>query len=254
MSERTRLVAFTHCSNVVGNVHDVHVMAQRVRRAGALSCVDGVAYAPHRGVDVRALGVDFYLVSLYKVFGPHIGLLYGRREHLVAAKGQNHFFVAEDQIPGKLEPGGAAYELVAALPGIIEYFSEIDRHHGGDGSAPECLKRTYELIAAHETELVQPLLSFLREHPRVRLIGSPHADAVQRMPTVAFSVDGLDSSVLPARLEEHQLAARYGHFYAHRAIQSLGLLERGGVVRVSMAHYNTPDEVRRLLGALESLV
>ena len=254
LSERTRLVAFTHCSNVVGNVHDARAMAQRVRDAGALSCVDGVAFAPHRAVDVRALGVDFYLVSLYKVFGPHVGLLYGRRELLARARGQNHFFVGEDQVPGKLEPGGAAYELVAALPGILEYFAALDRHHGGDGSLPACLERVHELVSEHETRLVQPLLSFLDEHPRVSLIGSPRAAAATRVPTVAFTVEGLDSSVLPPRLEQQRLAARYGHFYAQRAIRGLGLLERNGVVRVSLAHYNTRAEVSRLLDALENAI
>ena len=255
LGERTRLVAFTHCSNVVGNVVDVPAIAARVREAGALSCVDGVAYAPHRRVDVHALGVDFYFVSLYKVFGPHIGLLYGRRELLRAAKSQNHFFVGEGAVPTKFEPGNPSYESVASLAGIPEYFEMLDHHHGGDACALRArLDRVFEHIARYEMELCAPLLSFLAEHPRAALVGSAEPDPEQRVPTVCFTVSGTDSSRLPPQLDERQLATRFGHFYAYRAIESLGLLERNGVVRVSLVHYNTAAEVSRLISALDELL
>ena len=249
LSPRTRLVAFTHCANVTGTIHDVPKITRRVREAGALSCVDGVAFAPHRRVDVQTLGADFYLASLYKVFGPHVGVLYGRRELLLAAKSQGHVFHGADALPMKLEPGGVNYELVASLPGILEYFTELGRRH--DLGLELDLDKCFALTSAHEAQLAAPLLSFLREQPRVRILGDSAAAQESRVATVAFVVDGRKSSEVPPVLERRQVAARFGHFYAYRPIRDLGWLERDGVVRVSLLHYNTEDEVGRLLEGLE---
>lgn len=253
LGPRTRLVAFTHCANVIGNVHDVSAICARIRAAGALSCVDGVAFAPHRRVEVGALGCDFYVLSFYKVYGPHLAAMFGRRERLLEARSQNHFFVGEDEVPYKLEPGGVAYELAAGLPGILDYYEAVDRRH--EPTASGCpLERVYELFARHEMDLARPLLGFLDEHPRVRLYGSARAEHESRVPTIAFSVEGVDSATVPAQLDERGLAVRYGHFYAQRAIERLGLHERSGVVRVSLVHYNAPGEVLRLVEALDELL
>jgi len=254
LTERTRLVAFTHCSNVVGTIHDAAAICARIRAARALSCVDGVAFAPHRRVDVRALGADFYFASLYKVYGPHQGALYGRRELLRAARAPNHFFVPADAVPTKLEPGNATHELAAGLPGIVEHLTELDRHHGGPADAPvgERLGRAFERVAAHEAALAAPLLAWLDAAPGVRLLGRSDPDPARRAPTIAFTVDGADSRAVVDGLDAHRVAARYGHFYAYRAVRDLGLLDRNGVVRVSLVHYNAPAEVERLLAALDA--
>ena len=252
LTERTRLVAFTHCSNVVGSIVDVASIAARARAAGALTCVDGVAFAPHRRVDVKALGVDFYFASLYKVYGPHLALMYGRRELLRAAKSPNHFFVSEDAVPTKFEPGNVNYELAASLTGLLDYAQALGTHHGLAGALD--LDGCYARIAEHEQNLVRPLLEFLAAHPRVRVIGSPGAGREARVPTVSFTVSGRRSSELPPLLDARRLAVRFGHFYAYRLIRDLGLLERDGVVRVSLVHYNTPQEVERLIEALEELL
>lgn len=257
LDDRTRLVAFTHTSNVVGEIHDVARICARAREAGALSMVDGVAFAPHRLVDVAALGCDFYALSLYKTFGPHLGLLFGRTEALRAARGQNHFFIDEDEVPYKFEPGNVPYELCAALVGILDYFDALDRHHGGPATATarERVVDAYRRIADAEAQLVAPLLRFLDDDPRAELIGSPNGGADSRVPTVAFHLaDGrASSSIIPA-LDERGLAVRHGHFYAHRAIERLGLSERDGVVRASLAHYNSPAEVARLIESLDELL
>lgn len=245
LTPKTRLVAFTHCSNIVGSILDVPAITKLVRDAGALSCVDGVAFAPHRHVDFKTLGADFYFASLYKVYGPHIGALAGRREHLLAARGTNHFFVAEDALPNKFEPGNVNYEATASLVGVTEYLEKLA---GGD------IEQGFERIAAREEELVAPLLGFLDSHPRVRLVGDPRADSRVRVPTVSFVVEGRRSSEITELLDSHSIAARHGHFYAYHLIEHLGLLESDGVVRVSLLHYNTPDEVGRLLGALEEIL
>lgn len=257
LDERTRLVAFTHSSNVVGEVHDVAAICARVRAAGALSMVDGVAFAPHRSVDVAALGCDFYALSLYKTFGPHLGLLFGRAEALRAARGQNHFFIGEDEIPYKFEPGNVPYELCASLTGIVDYFEALDGHHGGPATATarERVVNAYRLITSAEEALVAPLLQFLHDDPRAVLVGSERGDAAARVPTVAFHLaDGRASSAIIPALDERGLAVRFGHFYAHRAIERLGLAERDGIVRASLAHYNAPAEVARLIEALDELL
>jgi len=251
LNERTRLVAFTHCANVIGTIHDVRRFTDRIRAAGALSCIDGVAFAPHRRVDVRALGADFYSASLYKVYGPHVGALFGRRELFREARGQSHFFVPETELLAKLEPGRMSYELVAGLVGIGEYLRALEAHHGGDAQGSACFDSVFERIALHEEELVRPLLAFLHEVDGVRVLGEPGPERERRVPTVAFILRGQPANALTERLDGHRLAARYGHFYAYRAIEQLGLLDSGGVVRISLAHYNSPAEIDRLIGALE---
>lgn len=248
LNERTRLVAFTHCSNIVGDVQDAAAICERIREAGALSCVDGVAFAPHRRVDVAALGCDLYFASLYKVFGPHISALFARRELFGRMDSVNHFFVGRDDVPYKLEPGNVNHELTAALPAVVDYLEALDRHHGGEGSIDGAFAR----IESHEARLAAPVFEFLREHRRVTLIG-PNEPS-RHAPTISFVVDGEASSAIPPRLDELQVAVRFGHFYAHRLIDRLGLLERDGVVRISMAHYNSMDEVERLVASLDRVL
>ena len=255
LDERVRLVCLSHCSNVFGAINDVEAICRAVHERGALVCVDGVAFAPHRRVRVHDWDVDFYLVSLYKVFGPHVGLLYGKREHLLAAKGQYNRCVPEDAVPYKLEPGNPTHELVAGVPGILEYLEALHDHHFDDRPAiEEKLDRAYALIADHEARLCEPLLDFLAQRSGVRIIGSRDADPQCRVPTIAFASDNVDPSALPTALHSARIAIRHGHFYAWEPVHALGLIERGGVVRVSMAHYNTEAEVARLIAALDTLI
>ena len=247
LGPRTRLVAFTHCSNILGRHTDAARICRMVRSAGALTCVDGVAHAPHRRPDVGAIGCDLYLTSFYKVCGPHVGALFGRHEVLERARSQNHFFVPEDAVPYKFEPGNVNHELVASLPAIPEYLEALDIHHGGAGE----LAGAWSLVEQHECALVDPLLHFLEEHPRIRILGPVSSE--QRAPTVSFVVEGRRSSEIPPLLDERGVAVRFGHFYAYRLIRRLGLLDRDGVVRVSMAHYNSPEEVERLIDGLEAV-
>jgi len=139
LGARTRLVCFTHCSNIVGTIHDAAAIIRRAHEAGALTCVDGVAYAPHRRVDVKALDADFYFLSPYKVYGPHLGMLYGKRRLLRELRGQNHFFIPEGEVPSKFEPGGVVHELAAALPAILDYLLALDERHF---AAAPCPKRS----------------------------------------------------------------------------------------------------------------
>ncbi len=258
LGPRTRLVALTHCANVVGQIIDVAAIVRQIRanRRDTWVCVDGVAYAPHRLVDVKALDVDAYAVSLYKVYGPHLGALYVRRELLHKARGQNHFFVPEDALPYKLQPGNVTHELAAGLPGIGSYLDGVAAHHRVFADIPrrERWARVFKLFAAHEQQLAARLLEFLEADPRFRIIGPAGSDPDLRVPTIAFVAQGWRSSELVPRLDKHHVAVRWGHFYAKRAIEALGLAHDDGIVRASMVHYNTLAEVDRLIAALDAVV
>ena len=257
LGPRTKVVSFTHCSNVVGRIHDVSSLTRHIQDTGAWVAIDGVGLAPHRRVDVKALGVDFYAYSLYKTFGPHLGLLYGRRELLEQLGNPNHFFIAQDDLPYKFEPAGVPHELAAAVPAILDYYRILDHHHDPDAegsSEAELLDRVFHRIAHHEAEISRPLVDFLLDRPGVRLLGPQTADVDERAPILAFTVEGRKASEIPPLLDERHLAVRWGDFYAYRAIRDLGLMEADGVVRVSLAHYNSAEEIERLITALDEVL
>ncbi len=255
LNDNTRLVCFPHCSNIAGGINDVAAITAKAHQAGALVCVDGVAYAPHRALDVKALDVDFYAFSLYKMYGPHLGLLYGKRQELLAAKAQNHFFIGEDEIPLKLNPGGPNHELCAAMAGVADYFEALDGHHFGESNLAlgQRTKRVFELFAAHEQRLGERFLDFLTAKPGIRLIGRP-GTAAERAPTFSFVVEGRRSADIPPLLEDARVAIRNGNFYAFRLIEDLGIDPDDGVVRASMVHYNSVEEVERLIEALDRAI
>lgn len=254
LDSRTRIVCFTHCSNVVGRITDVRSISERVHQVGGLVCVDGVGFAPHRRLDVLSLGVDVYAFSLYKTFGPHLAALFGKRDLLLAAKGANHFFVGEDQVPYKLEPGGVSHELCAGLVGVADYFAQLDAHHSPGLGEARRLERIFEAISRHEAHLAGRLLSFLGTKKNVRILGPQNADPDRRVAIIAFTVMNRKASEIPPLADSRQLAIRFGHFYAHRAIDDLGLLAGDGVVRISLAHYNTDQELDRLITALDQIL
>lgn len=258
LCDRTRLVCFSHCSNVVGWVNDVGRLVRKIHDAGAMACVDGVAHAPHQPIDVKALDVDFYAFSIYKLFGPHQGLLYGKRAHLLEARGQNHFFIGEDQIPLKLLPGGVNHELTASLVGVADYFDALYAHHFDQpaNSFGARARAVYGLMAAHEMAIVEPLLAFLRDRPGVRLIGRSTVADGRRAPTVSFAVEGRRSEDIATALEQRHIAVGWGDFYARRCVEALGLLSDGkdGVVRFGLAHYNTAEEVGNAITALDEII
>jgi selenocysteine lyase/cysteine desulfurase len=280
LGERTRLVCVGHVSNVLGAIHPIRAVARRARAVGAWSCVDGVAYAPHRAVDVRALEVDFYAFSLYKVYGPHHALLYARREPFLQLANLNHFFYDRNSIPHKLEPGNANYELSWGAAGVVDYLEALGARsgwasQGGAGASSEPSRggglgadtevsdalpgaaarmAAWAAIAAHEEALAERLLAFLRGREDVRIIGPSTADRTLRVPTISFAHHARSSSEIVSAVDRHGIGIRYGHFYAHRLVEDLGLMDQDGVVRVSLVHYNTLDEVERLVGVLEEVL
>ncbi len=257
LTPRTRLVAVTHASNVLGTINPIRAIADLVHAHGALICVDGVAYAPHRLVDVQALDVDFYAFSFYKVYGPHYAVLYGKRDQLLAMPGINHFFIGATDIPYKFQPGNVNFELSYGLVGLCDYLSDLAHQHYGDRTAPGLrmqMVQAFDLISQYEQVLSDRLLSYLRTKSNVQIIGNSNADQTLRVPTISFVVDGVDSATIPPKIDPHHIGIRYGDFYAKRLIQDLGLTDRNGVVRVSMVHYNTVAEIDQLVQRLEPIL
>jgi len=256
LGPRSRLVCFPHCSNVVGSINPVAEIAAKARAAGAMVCVDGVAYAAHARIDVKDWDVDFYLVSLYKLYGPHLALLYGKREAIAKCCNQNHFF-HEGNGSKVLNPGGWNYESVAALSGIVDYLDAVYVHHFG-AEANDLRGRlgaVFGLFAQQEEALAQRFVDYLLSKPGLRLIGRKTGDRQLRMPTFSFSLEGRRSGDIAAALAEQQVAVGHGHFYGYRCVEALGYADvDDGVLRASMVHYNSTEDLDRLIAALDKAI
>lgn len=232
LSDKTRLVSFTHASNILGTIHDVKSLTATVheRSPRALVCVDAVAYAPHRPVDVADLGVDFYAFSWYKVYGPHVAMLYASRKAQGHMRSLGHFFNAHATLENKLGLAGASYELVAAVPEVVSYLGV-----SGD--------ERWAARVQHEADLQAHMLEYLNGRGDVTIYGEPTSSSDLRVPTISFRVDGWAPKELVEAVEQvSAFGFKHGHFYSWRLIEEiLGIDPREGVVRVSMVHYNTGE-------------
>jgi cysteine desulfurase family protein (TIGR01976 family) len=263
LSPRTRLVAVGYASNALGTINDLPRIVGLARTAGAQVWVDAVHYGPHGPIDVQALGCDFLVCSAYKFFGPHLGILWGRRALLDQLR-SDRVRPAPSESPDKFETGTKNHEGLAGLVGTFEYLGEL----GGEpnlaqapaqppasaGSARLALERAMRRIRAYELELGALLLDGLRSVPGLRIIGWAEASELERrVPTFAFTLRGVSSQEVCQRLSEQGIFAWAGHHYALTLMERLGLAERGGVVRVGAVHYNTHQEVERLSSALRKM-
>jgi cysteine desulfurase family protein (TIGR01976 family) len=249
LGPRTKMVAFTHCSNLVGSMNAVRELTDLVHRAGAWAFVDGVAFAPHGLPDLAELGVDAYCFSLYKVYGPHLGAMYLRREVNAALPNQGHFF--NDGKPhARFTPAGPDHAQIAAVNGVMDYLDAVADRHGQQGQ-PQAARAAAvrSLFRAHETALLQPLLDWLASHPKVRLIGRRRA--AERAPTVSIVVEGRPAAGIGARLADAGIGVGVGNFYAYRIFRALGLDPEDGAVRLSFVHYTTRNEVEKLMQELD---
>lgn len=257
LTARTRLVCVTHASNVVAAINPVAEIARMAHGVGAMVVVDGVAYAGHALVDVKALGADFYLFSLYKVYGPHQGVLYASAGALKHTRNQRHFFYDGNFTATRLHPAGNQYELVAASRGVADYFDAVYAHHFRDNepSLHERAKKVFALFGEQEDALGTALIDGLRALPGVRVLGPQTGDRTVRMPTVAFHVPGRSSKAIAQALAASKCVVAYGHFYAPRCVAALGITDvDDGVVRISLLHYNTLAEVQTVLAGLRDVL
>ncbi len=246
LNERTRIVVMPHASNIVGQVEDVQKVCEMAHAVGAKVCADGVAYAPHRAVDVAALGVDWYVLSLYKVFGPHMAVLFGRHEAFDELVGPGHFFIPERSVPYRWEPGAPNHECCAAFLGLRPYLAFLASHDGYQGRST--VEAAYAEMIRLEDAPYRRLVEGLRDLG-ARFVG-PGEVRPDTLATVSFLMDE-PSDVVSARVNGPERGLRHGHMYAVRLLDGLGIPREPGVVRASLAHYNTVEEVEGLLQALD---
>ena len=250
MNDRTRLVAVTHVSNILGQMNPIAEFARFVHQHGARICVDAVAYAPHRAIDVQAWDVDYYVFSLYKTYGPHYAVMYGKYDLLLELDTLYHYFYGKDKVPGKLEPGNPSYECAYSVVAIRDYFAGL----GQSGTARERLEQGFGAITVQEDALVGRLLSYLTQRNDCIVFGETRNDGSRRIPTVAFRFDGRDSAAVCKAMDSHKIAIRHGDFHARRLVEATGEMRDGGLLRVSMVHYNTLDEVDHLCTAFDEIL
>jgi cysteine desulfurase family protein (TIGR01976 family) len=253
LNERTRVVAFTHCSNIVGSVNPVREWTDKIHAAGALAIVDGVSHAGHGLSDVDALGADIYLFSLYKVYGPHLGVMVMRKAVNEQLPAQCHFFNV-DHTTDRFTPAGPDHAQIASVNGVLDYFEAVYSHHyGSDGStALQKTSRIRALFQHAERKNLQPLLDFLGQHKGVRLIGK--AVTKHRAPTVALTVEGQDPADIAAALASQKIGVGNGNCYAYRIMNALGIPPEQGVLRLSFVHYTQEEELNRLMEALDQIL
>jgi len=252
---KTRLVAMVHASNILGTINPIEKIAGAVHSAGALFCVDGVAFAPHRLIDVQQSNVDFYVFSTYKTYGPHLAVMYGRYDLLRPLDGLNHYFIGKEEVPYKFQPGNINYELTYSLPAIYNYIQNIgdDIQHHSDLTTRQQYAGSFGLIADHEEYLSSLLLDFLTSNPEIKIIGHADPDKTKRVPTISFVHNSLSSAEVVRQVDPFNIGIRFGDFYAKKIINDLGLQKDDGVIRVSLVHYNTENEVQKLISVFEEI-
>jgi cysteine desulfurase family protein (TIGR01976 family) len=252
LNEKTRLVAFPHCSNVIAHENPVADITAKAHAAGALVVVDGVAYAPHGLPDVGALDADIYLFSTYKTFGPHQGIMTVRRPLLDRLSNQGHYFNAEN-IRKKLLPAGPDHAQIAAVAGIADYFDRVyDHHFEHETVAAERGRRLHSLFREYEKKLLAPLLAWLRDRDGVRIVGPD--DAAVRAPTVSVTLHDQSTAAVASQLADHKVMAGAGHFYGARPLEGMGIPLDPGVLRLSFVHYTSEEEIDQLIWALDAVL
>ena len=250
LSENTKLVAFPHTSNLLGEILDVAEITRRAHAVGAKVVVDGVAYAPHRAIDVAAWGVDWYVYSTYKVYGPHLGALFGTHAALAELTGPNHFFVPKKEIPYKFELGGVPHESAAGLVALTDYLTFLA---GQDAWNRATVEAAFDRMQDLEQPLQERIVGWLSDHANTRIIGPAHAGP-SRLATISFVHATKSSQAISFAAERRDIGIRHGHMYAHRLCTALGIEPEDGVVRISCAHYNTPEEIERLIEVLDPVL
>jgi cysteine desulfurase family protein (TIGR01976 family) len=251
LSGRTRVVAFPHCSNLIGEINPVADICARIHRTEAIAIVDGVSYAPHGLPDIRQLGADIYLFSLYKVFGPHLGVMAIKQSVMEGLANQGHYF-NDAYMHKRLVPAGPDHAQVAAANGVADYFDALHRQHSPCADATTKAADVRDLLRSAEVTNLRPVLDFCRNDPRVRLIGPGQAE--RRAPTVSVQTLTASPQAIATRLADHGIIAGAGNFYAVRPLEALGLDPDIGVLRLSFVHYTSQAEIEHLLATLDTVL
>jgi len=248
-SDRTKMVDYPHCSNVIGHVNPVTEISRMAHKHGALSVVAGVGYAPHGFPDLKTLGADIYLFSLYKTFGPHLGLMYVNKDLIVKMVNQSHFF-KEGITRSMLTPAGPDHAQIAAASGILDYFDAVYSHHFDEQIVPsEKGKAINKLFLEHETALLDRLLEFLRSRNDIRIVGPETSK--DRAPIVSIIPLKKNIKKVYADLTKHKLMLGIGNFYAVRPLMDMDIPTQPGVIRISFLHYTNEEEIEQLIEGIK---
>ena len=250
----TRLVAVGWAANAVGTINNVKEAVSLAHDAGAMTFIDAVHYAPHGLIDVKALDTDFLACSSYKFFGPHQGILFGKREQLLRLRPYK-LRVCSEKLPDRWETGTQNHECMAGVTAAIDYIAEVGRHHCNEaGTRREAIVAAYAVFQQHERELAEQMIRGLLEIPGLTFYGiTDPAKFDQRTPTVAIRLEGFAPRDLAMRLGERGVFTWDGNYYAINLAERLGVQQSGGMLRIGLAHYNTAEEVERLLTELRAL-
>ena len=251
LSSKTKLVAVGYASNAVGTINPVAEVTKLAHAAGALMFIDAVHYAPHGPIDVRALDTDFLACSPYKFFGPHMGTLYGKREHLLRFSPYK-VRPAPDTLPDRWETGTQVQELIAGIGAAVDYIAELGRRH--DPSAKDrrsALQAAYKVTRQYEMALLAKLIPGLLAIPGLKFFGiTDPQNFDNRCSTVSVRIANHEPLKIAKFLGDRGIFTWDGNYYALNLAERLGVADKGGFLRIGLVHYNTTDEVDRLLSAL----
>jgi cysteine desulfurase family protein (TIGR01976 family) len=255
ITERTKLVAVGYASNAVGTINDVAKIVRLAHEHGAMAYIDAVHYAPHGPIDVRALDCDFLVCSTYKFFGPHMGVLYGKREHLKRLEPYK-VRANTNAIPNRWEWGTLNHECIAGIAACVDYLADLGRHVNPSASTRRAaVLAAYDAIHKHERELMENLIRELLTISGLKLYGiSDPKRFDERCPTIAVRIKGHTPLELATHLGDRGFFTWDGNYYALNLTEWLDVEKDGGFLRIGLAHYNTADEVSRLLSALREIV
>ncbi len=251
INDRTRLLALNYSSNLTGSINQVARLAAIAKEAGVLTYVDAVQFAPHGFIDVRQLDCDFLVCSAYKFFGPHLGILYGRKsvlERLVPYKCR----CSDNALPWRFETGTPQIELVAGLTACVDHFAWLGRQCGAAGSRRERIRHAFDASIAEEINLARQLIGGLEEIRGLVIHGITDPERfAQRVPTVSFTLDDLRPGELVERLNPEGIFCWAGHNYAWEVVHQLGIAPEHGVVRIGIANYNSVQEIDETIESVQ---
>jgi cysteine desulfurase family protein (TIGR01976 family) len=250
----TKLVAVGWAANAVGTINDVQEAIRLAHEVGAMTFIDAVQYAPHGLMDVKAIDTDFLACSSYKFFGPHQGILYGKREQLLRLRPYK-LRVCSEKLPDRWETGTQNHACMAGVTAAIDYIAEVGRHHSSEAlTKREAIVAAYEVFQQHERELAEELINGLLAIPGLIFYGiTDPARFEQRTPTVAIRMEGHTPRELATHLGDRGIFTWDGNYYAINLAERLGVQQSGGMLRIGLAHYNTAEEVERIIAELRIL-
>lgn len=250
ITDRTRVVAFPRTSNLVGDIQDVRAITEAAHSVGAVVVADAVASASHEPLDVRAWGCDFCAVSHYKIYGPHVGSMFGRTEAWARLDGPNHYFISAEGSASRFELGCQSYEGLTGILGLADYLGFILGEPAN--ASRDQIERGFARMTELESDPKRTLLAYLSSHPDLRVLGT--IDGAPRHPTFSFGHAHRDSAEIAQALCDRGFGVKSGHMYAYRLCEALGIEPSSGVVRISAVHYNSHQEIEALIATLDEVL